>query len=483
MMRHPFRLEGVLFGLLLAILIISCGRGPDSASDTEERADIFPEYYDLTLPPNIAPLNFVIKEPGSRFRVKIWAGVSEPIVIAQHSPSIEIPLGKWQKLLTENAGDQLWVDIWSRGEGKWHKYKTIEHLIASDPIDSYLAYRIVHATYLKWRDMGIYQRNLNNFEEDPLIENSSTGHGCMNCHSFANNDPSKMMIHFRILHPGTLIWNDGELSKVDTRAHNTLSAGIYPDWHPGGKHIAFSTGQISPHLTTRSDKVVDVADRTSDLMIYDIENDKVLTSSVVSTSRRENMPRWSPDGRILYYLSAPEAIAGDDESLLHSRYSLMKVRYSIKGNKWGEPEMVLDADSTGKSISMPAISPDGKYMICSMSDYGYFTIFHKQSDLYRIDLESGAYTRLDLNSESADSYSSWSSNGRWLVFSSKRMDDVFSRPHIAYVDANGVAHNPFVLPQKDPEMYDRLLANYNLPKMITGKVDLYPEEISSKVVK
>jgi Tol biopolymer transport system component len=111
---------------------------------------------------------------------------------------------------------------------------------------------------------------------------------------------------------------------------------------------------------------------------------------------------------------------------------------------------------------MPAISPDGKHMVCSMSDYGYFTIFHKQSDLYSIELETGAYKKLELNTESAESFSSWSSNGRWLVFSSKRMDDVFSRPHIAYMDADGVAHQ--------------------LPKIITGKIELTPEAIRDIVV-
>lgn len=480
-MRRPFKQAGAILSLLIAILVTACGGGIEAASDTEVQADIYPGYYDLTLPPNIAPLNFVIKEQGSRFRVEIGAGESEPIVIVQRSASVKIPLGDWQELLSDNAGEKLRVDIWTYNEGEWQKYPKIEHQIALEPIDPYIAYRIVHAVYLKWREMGIYQRNLSNFEESPVIENTESDHGCMNCHSFANNDPSKMMIHFRILHPGTLIWSDGELSKVDTRTPNTLSAGIYPAWHPGGKHIAYSTGQISPHLTTRSNKVVDVADRASDLIIYDIENNKVLTSPVVATSRRENMPMWSPDGRMLYYLSAPEAIAGDDESLLHARYSLMRVRYSTNLNTWGEPEIVLDADSTGKSISMPAISPDGKHMICSMSDYGYFTIFHKQSDLYLIELETGAYKKLELNTESAESFSSWSSNGRWVVFSSKRMDDVFSRPHIAYMDANGVAHKPFVLPQKDPEMYYTLLANYNLPKMITGKIELSPEEIRDMV--
>jgi dipeptidyl aminopeptidase/acylaminoacyl peptidase len=463
-------------------MFMACGRDPGSALETNTRAAIFPEYYDLTIPPNIAPLNFVIGEPGSRFRAEFRAGDGDPIVIRQRSPSIRIPRDDWQNMLTAHAGETLRVDIWSFNDGTWHKYRSIEHHIAPEPIDPWLVYRLVHAVYLKWRDMGIFQRNLTNYDEIPVIRNSSTGHGCMNCHAFANNDPSKMLIHFRIVHPGTLLWSDGKLSKVDTRTPEALSAGIYPAWHPDGKHIAFSTGQISPHLTTRLNKAVDVADRKSDLVVYDLENHTVSSSPVVSTGRRENMPVWSPDGRTLYYLSAPEAAAGDDESLLHSRYSLMCVPYSAPLNKWGDPEMVLNADSTGMSISMPSISPEGRYMICSMADYGYFNIFDRESDLYCIDLGTRRYKKLELNSESAESFSSWSSNGRWLVFSSKRMDDVFSRTFIAYFDKDGVAHNPFVLPQKDPQIYYSLLANYNLPRLIKGKIELSPGQIRDMVL-
>jgi Tol biopolymer transport system component len=262
-----------------------------------------------------------------------------------------------------------------------------------------------------------------------------------------------------------------------------MSAGIYPAWHPDGNHIAFSTGRISPHLTTRLYKPVDVADRASDLMIYDIRNNTVTTSPAVSTAMRENMPVWSPDGRYLYYICAPGAVKGDEESLLHSRYSLMRIVYSTKLDTWGEPEMVLSADSTGMSISMPAISPDGRYLACSMSDYGYFTIFHRGSDLYCVDLETNDYWKLGLNSSSAESHPSWSSNGRWLVFSSKRIDGVLSRPFIAYIDENGQARTPFVLPQKDPEMYERLVANYNLPRLITGRINLRPVEIRDAVLK
>ncbi|MBN2697494.1 MAG: PD40 domain-containing protein [Bacteroidales bacterium] len=476
----------ILFhGLVAVIITMLAGcRGDDrSNSEANRVAKLFPPYYDLTIPPNIAPLNFIIQEPGSGFRVEISAGNSKTIKIRQCSPEITIPLQKWHNILSGNSGKTVQVNISVLDHNRWTRYEPITHHIASDPIDPVLAYRKVHAVYLIWREMGIYTRNLTNFDERPLIENYSTGYGCMNCHSFSNNDPSKMLIHFRIVHPGTLILNEGMLLKVNTRTPDAMSAGIYPSWHPDGNHIAFSTGKISPHLTTRLNKVVDVADRSSDLVVYDVKNNTVTTSPGISTGMRENMPAWSADGRYLYFICAPEAVKGDDESLLHSRYSLMRIAYSTKLNSWGEPEMVLSADSTGMSISMPSVSPGGKYLVCSMTDYGYFTIFHKGSDLYVVDLETNNYRKLELNSGSAESHPSWSSNGRWLVFSSKRMDDVLSRTYIAYFDRNGVAHTPFVLPIKNPGSYHTSVFNYNLPRLVTGRIETGPVDIRDALQK
>lgn len=449
--------------------------------ETNRTAAIFPEYYNVTIPPNITPLNFIIREPGSKFRVEITGENGNSMIINSHSPKIKIPVEKWHKLLEANTGKQLNIDILSFAEGKWNTYNRISHKVSEYPIDPVMVYRLVHATYLKWDKMGIYQRDLTGFDETTIIENTSTDNGCMNCHTFAKNNPAKMAIHFRIVHPGTLIWNNGKLTKTDTKTSGIMSAGIYPAWHPDGKHIAFSTGKISPHLTTRLNKPVDVADKASGVIIYNTENNSITTSPEISTDRRESMPEWSADGKYLYFTSAPEAQKGDQESLLHSRYSLMRIAYDPLTDTLGKAEMVINADSIGKSISMPAASPDGKFMVCAITDFGYFTIFHQSSDLYLLNIETREFKKMELNSNTAESHSSWSSNGRWLVFSSKRTDGVLTRPYIAFIDSTGIAHTPFLLPQEDPEIYDLLQANYNRPDLVTGKVELSPIEIRNLV--
>ncbi|MFA9392056.1 MAG: TolB family protein [Prolixibacteraceae bacterium] len=470
-----------LFLLLLGLLCVNCSKYDKDAKLSEQSAQIFPQYYELTLPPNIAPLNFIIQEKGSKFRVEISGTQGKKIVIHQNSSTVQISIKAWHRLLKANAGNTVSVDIWSYHNEVWTKFKTISHHIATEEIDPYMVYRLVNAVYLNWRDMGIYQRNLTNFEETPLIKNKSIDHGCVNCHSFAQNDPSKMMIHFRILNSGTAIWNDGVLKKVNTKTTHTPSAGIYPAWHPMGKYIAFSVGSIKPHLTTRTEKIVDVSDGFSDLVIYDVEKNEMQNIPQLSSERRENMPTWSPDGKTLYFISAPEAEEGDLEARMHSQYDLMRITFDSERNVWGEVELVLSAAETGKSISMPRVSPNGKYLICSMSDFGYFTIYHKGSDLHLLDLETKEYHKLGLNSENSESHSCWSSNGHWLVFSSKSIDGVYTRPHLAYIDEKGMSGTPFVLPQKDPAHYNHLLSNYNRPELITGKVHLSENEMRDMV--
>ena len=472
----------IILMIYMAFVVTSCSDIQKKAVETKSVAVIFPAYYSLTLPPNIAPLNFVIKEPGSKFRIEIKGETGDPIVIKQSSPKIKIPVNDWHKLLKANSGKTISFEIWSFNNKNWNKYQSINHQISKDTIDPVLVYRLVYASYLKWNKMGIYQRDLTNFDETPVIENSSTDNGCVNCHTFSKNNPSKMAMHFRIVHPGTMIWNNGKLTKTNTKTDETMSAGISPAWHPDGIHISFSSGKISPHLTTRNNKPVDVADKASGLFVYNTEKNTIITSPEISTNRRESLPEWSADGKYLYFTSAPEARKNDDESLLHSRYSLMRIAFNSETETWGKTEEILNADSLGMTFSMPAASPNGKFMVCSMSDFGYFTIFHKNSDLYIIDLETRHIKKMEMNSKYAESHSSWSLNSRWLVFSSKQLDGVFTRPYISFIDTNGVASAPFLLPQEDPEMYDLLQANYNRPDLVTGKVELSPIEIRNLVV-
>ena len=64
----------------------------------------------------------------------------------------------------------------------------------------------------------------------------------------------------------------------------------------------------------------------------------------------------------------------------------------------------------------------------------------------------------------------WSSNGRWIVFSSKRDGGIFTRLYFSFVDSSGVAHKAFLMPQKDPAFYDKFIKSYNVPEFADAPI-------------
>lgn len=483
------RMRGKKFTYYLLILVIpiiltACGKVkiPDQAIEINQNPKIFPEYFDVTIPPNIAPLNFLVQEEGDDFVIRIYAKKGNEIHLKSRHPQIKMDLKEWKNLLEQNRGEALNIDVYAKTGAEWKKFNTIKNTIAIENIDSYVSYRLINSAYVLWFEMGIYQRNLENFDESPIIENKSIGGACVNCHSLSRNDPDKFMFHIRARHPGTLIYNAGKLEKVETKTDFTMASAAYGAWNPNGRHIAFSVNKINQNFYVFKDQSNEVSDKYSDLVVYDTKTNVITTAPQVSTRSRENLPEWSADGKEIYFISTNEAT--DDSTRMITKYSLMHVPYDVETNAWGEPDTLISANETGESITFPRASPDGRYIAFCMTNYGYFTIHHKTSDLYLLDLKTGKYWATDkLNSSETESYHSWSTNSRWLIFSSRRIDGIHTRTFIAYLDENGHFHKPFVLPQEDPKKYNNYLLNYNRPELMTGKISVSPRQIRDAIIK
>ena len=458
-----------LFQCIALLLAYSCSTDIGNYSQLDRYPRIFPDYNGIVIPPNIAPLNFAIKEKSDAYIVKLYANGADPITIKNSSGIIDIDIDDWHELLGKAKGKEINIDVYAKdSNGKLLKYKTITNQVSEDEIDSHLVYRLINTGYVMWSAIGIYQRNLENFDESVVIDNKTIDNTCINCHSFAKNNPKNMMVHVRATHSGTILYRDGSMKKINTNTNHTLAAGAYPNWHPDGRHIAMSVNKISQRFFSK-DVRIEVSDAASDLIVYDAESNKITTSPKISTDSRENLPVWSADGKYLYFISAPPVT--DYESEYKGKYELLRIPYDVENEVWGTVDTVISTKQTGKSISFPKISPDGKYLLFTMSDYGYFTIHHPDADIYLLNLENGQYEKLPINSSQTDSYHCWSSTGKWIVFSSKRLDELFSRPFICYFDKNGKVSKPFVMPQKEPEFYDTFLKNYNIPELVTGPVE------------
>jgi Tol biopolymer transport system component len=212
-------------------------------------------------------------------------------------------------------------------------------------------------------------------------------------------------------------------------------------------------------------------------------------AQISQKDRLENWPAWSADGRYLYFCSAPKMWSKKDlkkhppDGYRDVRYDLVRISYDIETDTWGRVETILSAKDTGRSIAMPRISPDGRWLSFCMIDYGYFPPWHLGSDLYLMDLKAAQetgqyqYRRLEINSDQSESWQCWSSNSRWIVFSSKRDYGVFTKPYFSYVDQQGKVYKPVLLPQKDPEFYESCVRTFNTPELIVEPVKATGEKL------
>ena len=100
-------------------------------------------------------------------------------------------------------------------------------------------------------------------------------------------------------------------------------------------------------------------------------------------------------------------------------------------------------------------------------------------DLWMLDLQTGEVRNMEeINSPDTESYHSWSSNGRWVMFSSRRYDANYTRPFIAHIDANGRGSKPFELPCANPDYHRQLLKSYNVPEFMRGPVTITPQKFA-----
>ena len=470
--------------MVTLLALCSCeSEVPESATGIARRPRITPDGDGIVIPPNIAPLNFVIDEPGAEYLATIRSASGTPLKVASKTGRIVIPQRPWRALLSQNAGRDLQVDIHIKTEaGSWNRYETITRHIASEPIDSHLVYRYMMPSSYFPKQMQICQRHLESFEEETVLDSASFGDGCAHCHSFVGNDPGRILIGVRSTSfpSATVYAHDGQVDKIGAKFG-------YTAWHPSGRIATYSVNKVRQFYHTARAEIHDVVDLDSAIFYYDVTEQTIKkTPALADRQRLETYPAWTPDGKYLYFCSAP-LLWTDMERVPPQRYDevkydLMRISYDVETDTWGTLETVLSAAETGRSILLPRISPDGRFLLFCMSEYGCFPIYQPTSDLYVMDLVAGEYAEAPINSEYADAWHSFSSNGRWVVFSSKRQGGLFTRPFISYVDAGGRMHKPFVLPQEDPFFYSACYHVYSVPEFITKPIAVRPDALVQTIV-
>ena len=432
---------------------------------------VSPDYLGVVIPPNLAPLNLTIQEPGLEYQLRVSGSRGQPLELRQSHPQVRFPLREWKELLGTNRGGSLHWNIAVRNPaGEWIPYAPFESRVAEEEIDGYLLYRRLRPLYSSYKHLGIYQRNLETFEEKPLLRNATINHGCVNCHSFLQGAPDRFAISFRGRSgTPTFLIDSNHITRIDIKMG-------YLSWNPNGKLLAFSANAISQFFHLAGPANRDIYDPHSDLGIFHLDTRTVEKPAAIATpDRNENWPCWGPDGRYLYYCSAP---AVDFRDVPNLRYDLLRIPYDPDQNQWGKPETLISGAELGLSAHQPRPSPDGRHLVFTVSESGSFPLFRSDSDLFLLRLDSREMERLPINSNQAETWPCWSSNGRWLVFGSRGLDGVFARVLISHVDTAARFSKPLLLPQEDPTYYDTCLDNFNVPELVRGPVQISEAELA-----
>jgi hypothetical protein len=484
MSKRPSIWPVLAFQLVFFSRLCMAGASQDSATLLNRPPVLKPDYAGITIPPNIAPLNFIIQEPASDYLIRISGAKGKPIELKSKSGRVLLPSTAWHELLSANKGSDLSVDIRVQTNGQWMRFPAITNHVAAEEIDPFLIYRKIHPAHSSWALMGLFQRDLRNFDETQFLDNKRFSEGCCHCHMLSNNDPDQMMVLIRSVRyaNSALVINNGISGAIDGQIG-------FVSWHP--KTLMVAAAFSKPRLVLHSalNDMRDIVELEGWIGYFDLKSKTVKEVPGLRDKKRLlAFPAWAPDGRHLYYCSAPnpdpltneggKAGTPDDE-----KYDLMRVSYNLEKDQWGAPEPVLLACDTGFSMAQPRISQDGHWLFVCGIPHGCWPAYDHTSDIYGLDLREGEATgkftfrKLSLNSDECESWLSWSANSRWVVFSSKRLSPLINRPHISYVGPDATCSKPFVLPQRDPEFYDSLLCTYTIPTLAIKPVTVPQREL------
>ena len=465
--------KSLLTLLLLILVLTSCTGGPLPVTDGVVRT---PDYDGAVVPFNIAPLNFCLDGAEyARARVEV-RGRSGSITVRARRGRVMFPERRWHRLLESEKGNTLTVEITSAGQPS-----SFSFTVSPDPIDAYVTYRLIDPSFEVWHRIEIRERDVTGFRERILSDWRHTDNSCMNCHIHGQSRGDISFFNLRGEHGGTILNREGTLRKLTLKADGMPVAATYGDFHPSGRYAVFTWNNVIPSLRTLGSHRMEVYDDASDLLVADFDENRLLVSPLTSaTEAYETFPTFSPDGRYIYFCRADYVPVPD--SVKQLRYSLARVPFDAASGVMGDSiEVVWDASLQQGSASLPKFSPDGRWLLFCRSDYGTFPIWHRETQLLMMDVSTGV-TRSPAVLKAPDastSYHSWSSDGRWIAFASKRGDGLYGKPWFSHISPDGTVTRPFLLPQKNPHFYDTMLRSFNVPDLGNAPVGFDAEVIEN----
>ncbi|MBQ1665635.1 MAG: PD40 domain-containing protein, partial [Bacteroidaceae bacterium] len=318
--------------LFLLLLLSACTPHPTDVQKSEELPPIYPDYVDVTIPKNIAPLNFLVRGEVDAVEARVEPlarrsqGGERKITINAKGNELCFSLDEWRELLLENAGKELKVTVSARDQktGNWTEYRSFLWHVVEDEVDPYLSYRLIEPDYEVFSHLEIRERCVENFEERNLSTYKLVGNRCMNCHTHSVQQPNLSMMYVRGEGGGAILNENGVLRKLNIQS--PTGGSVYFTFSPSGRYVCFSTNVIIPAFHARSEKRLEVYDDASDVYVFDLQEERVISSALVADSMVfETFPAFSPDGKSIYFCSAPRVSL--PAQIADLQYSLCRIGF------------------------------------------------------------------------------------------------------------------------------------------------------------
>ena len=234
----------VLLLPLSSFVLLSCTPTPKDVVMQEELPPIYPDYCDVTIPVNIAPLNFLLREDCEAIQISISfpsSGEKEQGRVAKtintRGNEVVFDLDDWRELMEVSAGKSLDITIAALIKDQWIQYKSFQWHVVSDKVDPYLTYRLIEPDYEIFNHLQIQQRCVENFDVNALGHYEQLENRCMNCHTFANQSPELSMMYVRGPGGGAILNQNGQVEHPRQclflfQSQRALHCLLYPEHYP-----------------------------------------------------------------------------------------------------------------------------------------------------------------------------------------------------------------------------------------------------------